>query len=306
MHLRDDNDDDDDDDGGGGGGGDQGGAGRPARRQPPPAAAPAVTPPDAPDPSGFTHPCGACGGQMRLFRRGARQALPVLVCAACDQSWPLPARAASFAGRAEKCALCGFLALDAKLENEGRTLTVCPKCFRAPPPEAGATLRGGELACSDCCAQACPLAEGIPGAGSPVAVCPRCAKPMHLSKTKDRSFYLACSRDCGAAIWLPRAVAAAAVLQDDRAFCPRCLERDGSRRRRVKVKLQRAKVVPGTPLEPTLCLFCDHTLDEIGLSRRNLQPAAQPLRPGQNAARGNLPNTAARGAPHNGPKRPRT
>ena len=185
--------------------------------------------------------CGDCGATMALYERGARPT-PTLRCDGCDAWWPL-AHNRDYAPRGRACDACGFGTVDERHPESGRVFPRCPKCYERHPAPA-----------------------------APVAACPRCAKPLLLSTTQSGRKLVSCTKDCGAAVWLPSCVRKAEVLARD---CARCSAARGAPVKLLRLELPRGRAPPGTDLEPTVCALCDTSLLDLGLDRRNLQPPPQ-------------------------------
>ncbi|KAJ8598456.1 hypothetical protein CTAYLR_006859 [Chrysophaeum taylorii] len=225
---------------------------------------------DVPDPSGFAFKCGSCGATMRLYVRevsddaAGRKRRFSLRCDSCTETLGLPDRAERFEIRSDRCVLCGFNAI--QVHEAYKSYAICPRCVRQPP--RGAKFNGGDFKCGDCTADGCPLASGIKGGTIPVCQCYKCNdRPMFVVRANNGKLNVDCAEaSCGARIRFPDAVASAKVLDSNQ--CARCSDRSPRPSLRLELRLQSAKVPPGTLLNPRLCVLCDtEVMSELDITR---------------------------------------
>lgn len=208
--------------------------------------------------------CGSCHDGMDLRERRDGQGGRQLFCRTCQRAYQLPPNG-SLAQHEASCPICGFQVLVVTNPTTQREHTICPYCFRNPPPEHQSVEEAGnDFRCFTCSHNTCPLAGGVVGGDSDVSGCPDalCGGRMRLRRTgkggaDKQRLCLACARkECTRVWWFPRCVKTVEPLPA--TSCVPC-----SRRRPaegpvllLRITFSLGQAPPGTPPELDVCVCC--------------------------------------------------
>jgi len=107
--------------------------------------------------------CGTCGRLMDLKSGPARGNFEsrYLVCRACKKLHMIPPLG-ELSAYEHTCPLCNFQVLKIENQETGKSHTVCPKCFKDPPPPPLSVENiadTGGFRCFQCANSACGLAK---------------------------------------------------------------------------------------------------------------------------------------------------
>lgn len=231
--------------------------------------------------------CGVCNGMMVLKQksgsgggRGRNQgnasgSTKLLHCQTCSQSHIMPRYhtelfAAVKPGPQREpiiCPICQYQVI--KVENDGNSSHVCPKCFSDPPEEHGGDI-SSDFPCSKCTHPTCSLATGTRGGDVEVFPCPFCSSNGNTEsvflKRSSNGWRLSCSnggRDrCQFVVWLPKAVRDISVDGESNATICQACSNPNKTVRKLKFVWKMGSVPPHYGQELTACVLCDNHLKE--------------------------------------------
>ena len=250
--------------------------------------------------------CGTCNGMMTLKQQSggggsnrqrnqgnAAGGSKLVHCSTCSQSHLMPRYHQQVLPAVKPgpqrepiiCPICQFQLI--KVENDGNSNHICPKCFSDPPADHGGDS-STDFPCSKCTHPTCSLATGTRGGDIEVFSCPFCSangntESVHLKRSAN-GFRLSCSnggRDrCQFVIWLPKAARDISVDDDNidtnaASVCQAC-SNPSRLVRKLKFTWKMGSVPPHYDREMMACVLCDNQLKqdmEIRIPTRNsVQP----------------------------------
>jgi hypothetical protein len=199
--------------------------------------------------------CGTCGRLMDIKVKPTRGTFEAkyLVCRVCKVPHAIPSNG-DLSAHAHTCPICNFQVLTVNNRETGKSWTVCPKCFKDPPPppisieDAGGTSSG--FRCFQCANSACALSKRT----VTFAPCPErnCTGRLKINKfEKTQKYAASCDAypNCKFGWYLPGCVRSIEVSAT--ATCARCAIN------KLDVKIQLSAAPPGVPPECLACPYCD-------------------------------------------------
>lgn len=166
--------------------------------------------------------CGDCGSKMdmRIKEDGHRE-VRYLYCARCTKLNQIPSNG-EISAHEHICPICNFQVLSVQNIETEKTHTICPRCFKSPPPapmniEDG----GGDFRCFQCAHPTCALAGNTP-AFAPCPECPQGSLKLKKTNSQPPKTFAGCSdRNCKyKGWWMPVCVRSVSVQSSK--LCQRC------------------------------------------------------------------------------------
>jgi DNA topoisomerase-3 len=144
--------------------------------------------------------CGLCHNLMDLKIGTVRAGVEsrCLACSACNKSFQVPLNG-ELSAHEKSCPICNFQVVSVLNTDKGTTYTLCPKCFREPPPppfSIEGELYTSGFSCFKCVNTACSLASNKSVSFSPCPE-PRCQGQLHIRKSEKNhivKFFAGCNK----------------------------------------------------------------------------------------------------------------
>jgi DNA topoisomerase-3 len=226
--------------------------------------------------------CGKCNNPMILRSRTELNAntnanfsgvTRQLLCTTCDIALSLPSKN-ELLPHDHLCPLCNYQVITVHNSETGKDHTICPHCFKNPPPAPFADENSShEFRCFSCANAGCPLSGRLLGEQVLVVPCAAvaCTESLKLRKTS-KGYMLCCTNQtCTQKWWFPKFVRTAQPLES--TICTRCTEKCGKPVHKLHITVNLSVAPPGTPSEMDMCLCCDPLWSEC-----QVQPVALPAR----------------------------
>ena len=206
--------------------------------------------------------CGQCESMMDVrTTTGDRFQTRYVYCSACPKLLRIP-HSGEISVTEHRCPICNYQVLSIFNPQKNSSHTVCPYCFKNPPPIPYAIEESPrDFRCFQCAHPDCALAKHTPE----FAPCPSCAsgRLKLLSTSKDPSkLFAGCTvRECKFSWWLPSCVRNATVQGATR--CDRCSNQTSGGVYKLKLNINLQQYPIALPPEVSVCPCCDTAWAEM-------------------------------------------